>query len=273
MKIFRLIFISLLALIIMSGLALTAQAASPQQGAALYTPTAQPDGRIIYIVQPGDNCIKVSLLMGVPIETLRGLNKLDTNCTLVDGQELLIGVVAPATSTPIPPSNSTPTPTPLPGFAKVCVLLYNDMNGDAKRQAKEDANGIIPADSEPAIEGGAVSLTNVNGNYSQTQTTISGYEPICFENVPEGDYNASVAIPDGYNATTAGSTTFSAHAGETDVLAFGAQSKTQGGSTDAQPRSPILGWVGGGFLLLGVILAFFASRMRTGPNKVRLGPR
>ena len=168
------------------------------------------------VVQPGDNCTRVSILMLVPLETLRSLNNLDANCTLQDNQELLITVVNPVTATPTPinPLLLTPTVTPTPGFAEVCIILYNDLNGDAKRQEKEDANGTVPLGTEPALGGGAVSLTNVNGNYSQTQTTVGGLDPVCFKQVPEGDYNASAAVPENYNPTTALSNSFSVKAGD-----------------------------------------------------------
>ena len=71
------------------------------------------------------------------------------------------------------------------------------MNGDAIRQ-----------ETEFGIDGGAVSLTNVNGSYSQTQNTSSATDPdtgdpvrTCFSNVPGGEYTVSVAVPDNYNAT------------------------------------------------------------------------
>lgn len=120
------------------------------------TPTPGPDGRIVYIVQPGDNCFRVAALHGITVEQLRQLNsRLDENCTLVAGQELLIGVVSPATETPEiqpTPGEPTVTPTPLSGTTEVCVLLFNDANGNAMREA-----------SEPAVAGGAVSLTENNG--------------------------------------------------------------------------------------------------------------
>ncbi|KAA0271789.1 MAG: LysM domain-containing protein [Chloroflexi bacterium] len=71
------------------------------------TPTPGTDGRIIYVVQPGDNCFRVAALHGITVDQLRQLNsRLDENCTLVEGQELLIGVSAAATSTP--PADQAP---------------------------------------------------------------------------------------------------------------------------------------------------------------------
>src|SRR3972149_6741117 len=89
------------------------------------TPTAQPDGRIIYIVQAGDSCIRVSLLNGISVDQLRQLNsKLDENCTLIEGQQLLIGLagLAAGTETPGPsptPAPATVTPTPFTGTTEI----------------------------------------------------------------------------------------------------------------------------------------------------------
>ena len=57
------------------------------------TATPGPDGRILYIVKAGDNCFRVAALHTITVEQLRILNKtLDENCTLTEGQELLIGI-------------------------------------------------------------------------------------------------------------------------------------------------------------------------------------
>ncbi len=53
------LILPLLALIVLTGgLLLTMPvSASPDSQSALPTPTAQPDGRIIYIAQPGDSVV------------------------------------------------------------------------------------------------------------------------------------------------------------------------------------------------------------------------
>src|SRR5262245_31483470 len=97
------------------------------------TPTAQPDGRILYIIEAGDTCIRIALLNGITVEQLRQLNsKIDAGCTnLIAGQELLIGLVGPAAATNTPGPSPTPapptvTPTPFAGTTEICVLLFND---------------------------------------------------------------------------------------------------------------------------------------------------
>ena len=182
-------------LLLLGGLVLNVQAAAPMQGPS--TPTPGPDGRIIYIVQEGQNCTQIATLAGIPIDQLRTLNNLDENCNLIVGQKVLIGMGgpsgAPATSLPLPTATSGPiVPTPgVLGEATVCVLLYDDLNGDSLRQ-----------DTEVTIPDGAVSVTGTSGQYSKTANTISGTVPTCFEKVIQGTYNISAAAPKGYNETT-----------------------------------------------------------------------
>jgi hypothetical protein len=185
----------LLAGLVMLGL--PGQALAGNLGQSVYhTPTPLPDGRILYNVQPGDTCLRVSLLTGVSLDQLRKLNNLDLNCTIDAGQKLLIAlsVSLPPTNTPGPsptPGPIIPTVTPFHGNGEVCVAVFNDVNGDATRQ---DTEGIIPD--------AAVSLTDRLGAISKTATTAAATDPLCFQNIPEGDYNISVAVPEGYNPTT-----------------------------------------------------------------------
>lgn len=61
--------------------------ATPQQPQAFYqTPTPGADGRIIYIVKPGDTCLSISLLTGVDLNDLRLFNNLNEECLLTEGK-------------------------------------------------------------------------------------------------------------------------------------------------------------------------------------------
>lgn len=223
------------------------------------TPTPGPDGRIIYIVQPNDTLIRISLISGVSMEELRGLNNL-TDETIVVGQELLLGLGGPSvtTSTPGPsptPTAVLPTPSPQPGFGNLCILLYNDRNGDSIRQGEESS-----------IAEGAISVSNIDGSVSLTASTTRGDEAYCFEELPEDKYTVSVAVPDGYNATTESDYVITLNAGDETYLDFGAQvnSKSQsddGIIVDSGGKSPILGILGGLLLLSGIGLGVFARRM------------
>ena len=260
--------------LILFGLSLPAQAAPSTQGVQFATNTPLPDGRIMYQVQSGDTCIRVALLNSITVEQLRQLNtKLDANCSLTVGDLLLIGTGGPSVVSPTPGPSPTPlpptiTPTPFAGTTEICVLLFNDINGDGIRQL-----------TEPAIAGGAVSVTETNGKYSNTKTTVINSDPnayagTCFTDTPEGHYNISVAIPDNYNPTTTLTATLDVKAGETDDVPFGAQSKD---TTVAQPAngnsgggtSPILGILGGFLLLGGIGLGWYALRLRKPESRLR----
>jgi hypothetical protein len=134
------------------------------------------------------------------------------------------------------------------------VLVYDDVNGDALRQ-----------ETEIAIAAAAVSLTNEDGTYSQSQTTvinpdIEAYQGVCFTEVPPGTYNVSGAAPEGYNPTTRMTFNVGVTAGDTFYVNFGAQSRTAPGAKPSAGKSPILGVIGLFFLLCGVGLGVYAWR-------------
>lgn len=237
--------------------------AAPAGQILIFTPTPGPDGRIIYIVKANDTLLSISLLTGVPVDTLKSLNRLSSD-TIVEGQELLLGFAGPAevTFTPGPtptPTALLPTPTPKPGRGTLCILLFNDLNGDSMRQ-----------ETEVSLPGGQISFNNRRGDISQTAASQSGEEAQCWPDLPEGEYNISVAIPEGYNPTTISSYELALKAGDQSYLNFGAQANSQ--TLAQQPaipapegtRSPILGIVGAVLLLAGIGVAIFAGRMMRG---------
>ena len=237
------------------------------------TNTPLPDGRILYRVSAGDTCTKVQLLYGIGFETLRQLNQgINADCTnLIDGQEILVGTGGPAaapSSTPGPsptPAAAPATPTPLAGTTEICILLFDDLNGDAMRQ-----------ETEPVLLGGAISVTEITGKFSETRETAANPDPaaypgICFSDVPQGQYNIGAAIPDNYNPTMALTYTLDVRAGDRAFVDFGAQSRQsssgQGdGESSGNSTSPILGILGGLLLLGGIGLGWFALRGRKRPG-------
>ncbi len=81
--------------------------AAPQAQLTVFpTPTPGPDGKIIYIVQPNDTLWRISAITGVKIETIRDLNNLGVNDTIMPGDKLLIGFAGPVVG------GSTPGPLP-----------------------------------------------------------------------------------------------------------------------------------------------------------------
>jgi len=274
---FILFLVLIIVLLLFIGTALpasTASAAPHKQG--FVTATPGPDGRILYIVLQGDSCLQVALLHGITLPQLRQLNtRLDENCTLIAGQQLVVGLAQPEAPTAGPAPTLPPatvTSTPISGTTEVCVLLFDDMNGDALRQ-----------ETEFGVDGGAVSLTNLNGSYSKTQNTSSASDPdtlepvrTCFGDVPQGDYNISVAVPDEYNPTMLLSYTLTVKAGDRASIDFGAQSKSVTVSEPLEPqkggRSSILGIFGFLLLLGGAGLGYYAYRSGQPKSKLKGSP-
>ena len=234
--------------------------ANPDSQVVIFTPTAQPDGRIVYIVKGGDSCISIALLNNITEDQLRLLNNLDDDACLFlqVGRELVLGTVEPEatlsaayTATPILPS-----PTPFNGTGDICVLLFEDINGNTLI----DDNTV-----ELPLPGGAVSIVNRAGNVSLSETT-NDTEEICFTGLDEGEYTVSVAVPGGYNATMRNSATLSLGAGDTVRIDFGAQLSSAGEiQVEENPestRSPLLGILGGLVLVFGLGVGIYALRIQ-----------
>ena len=251
---------------------LTAQALPPAQLPQFSTPTPGADGRIVYIVREGESCLGIQLLTGVPVEQIRALNRLDESCTIYPGQELVIGVGASSsadqpTAGPAPTETpSQPTPTVPPGNASVCILLYDDINGDSMRQ-----------DTEVVIPDGAVSLTGSSGQFSEARATIAGLDPACFENVPQGSYNLSAAAPEGYYPTSQQTHLLEVLAGNIYQVSFGAQKADNiipaAGDPTNEGGSSMLGIVGGILLLIGLGLGVYSWRVFGRKPPMQQSPR
>src|SRR6266516_3861647 len=130
MKIRLTIFVcSIVLILLFLGVALPINRASAAPNAqGFMTSTPGPDGRILYTVVAGDSCLQVAYLHGITVPQLRQFNsRLDENCTLVVGQQLVVGIVSANISTagPAPTLPSpTVTATPVSGTTEVCVLLF-----------------------------------------------------------------------------------------------------------------------------------------------------
>ncbi|HEX2981885.1 MAG TPA: LysM domain-containing protein [Anaerolineaceae bacterium] len=258
MKIKAWIFITpLLATFLWLTLPLPAAAVAPPPQVTYQTPTPDLDGRIYYDVQPGDTCTQIHLLTGVDIEELRKLNNLDPACTIITSRLLLRIVELNPTNTPGPTPTNTPvlpSPTPFNGTAQICISLFDDVNGDGQRQ-----------DSETGLANGAVSITDRIGKFSQTGSTSGSVdEPLCFKDVPEGDFNISLAVPDGYNPTTILNYALTVKAGDASAIDFGAQSNSAAATPSPSEggRNPILGLAGGLLLLAGGALGVYFVRAK-----------
>ena len=273
MKIRPVVFLSVfLSYLVIFGLSIPVWAAPSSQA----TETPDSTGNIWHVIQTGDTCTSITNEYKIQPFVLRQLNpNINSDCTnLQIGQRLIVGSGGPAvaSATPGPSPTLEPptiTPTPQPGTTEICVLLFNDINGDALHQT-----------DEPIIEGGAISVTETNGKYSKTLGTAvnpdpTAYQGTCFVDVPEGTYNIGAAIPDNYNPTMSLTTTINIKAGDTAMVDFGAQARdstaTQPGNTGGSGGgpSPILGFLGGLLLLGGLGLGWYALRMREPQSKLK----
>lgn len=230
---------------------------------AIVSPTPDFDGNIYYTVQGNDTCLSISLKMGIDIDTLRELNNLDVNCSLIADTRLLLGRILTPTPTlgPSPtPTEVLPTPTPYDGNASVCIFLFDDLNGNSTVQP-----------GEIGIAGGAVNVTKRSGSESFSGLT-TGIEDLCFPEVPEGQYIISIALPNEYNPTTAMNYPIEIVAGDKVQVNFGAQKQaaleqkiyTSEQQQGSETRSPLLAIVGIGLMLLGigvtVVFGIFRNR-------------
>ncbi len=158
---------------------------------------------------------------------------------------------------------------PLVGTAEICVLLFQDDNGDGKL-----------AETELALAGGQVSVVDTLGTVAGEYTTeelppqdeedLIGY---CFTELESGDYNVSAAVPPGYNATTSLNAPVEVQPGDIKYLQFGAQPSSAllgADGPDGGGRSSLLGIIG--LVLLGAAgaLGFYASRLnKSQPRSLR----
>lgn len=251
----RWLLIGLLILVSSIVIFLAGPVSTSSQAQSFYsTPTPDAEGRVFYTVKSGDSCITVSLLNNITVEQLRVLNDLDETCMLAEGRKLLIAtVVVQPTAAAIPSATSAlPSPTPFRGNGEVCVILFNDINGNA-----------VAEDGEAAIPGGAIDISDRLGKVSLTGKTSSSIEePTCFMELPEGDYNVSLAVPDGYNPTTRMNYALKVTAGDNTKIDFGAQLNSKAVPTPVTEggRSPLLGILGVVVVLAGLGMGFYARR-------------
>jgi len=248
------------------GSALPGLAAPPAQFTPFPTPTPGPDGRIIYVVQSNDSWWRIAAIFNIDLDQLLEVNAATRDTVLVEGKEILLGFGGPSevipTLGPSPtPAPQRPTPTSQPGSGSLCVLVYNDQNGDSIRQ-----------EEEASISGAAISITDRSGQVSLTENTASGLDPTCFADLSEGEYNISVAVPDGFNPTTLLNYALAIDPGAETYLDFGAQVSSQASVVEPSQASGggtlLLGIAGGLLLLGGIALGVFAGLLTRARKKL-----
>lgn len=247
------------------------------QDAPFNTATPDANGYIYHTVRENEYCYTIAELYNTSVERIISLNNLDLDCTIFVGRTLLVAIVTatavPPTAEPVPaqptvppqeaqltqpPADFVPEPTAMLDTGKVCIILFHDVDGNGMR-----------TDGENFLYGGEVSINDRTGTVSRVSTTVAGdpdtTKPMCFEQLPPGEYNISIAVPDGFNNTTATNHAITVVSGETITIDFGAQEATpedmnmQG---EARALSPLLFILGGVILLSGLGLLFYMIRAR-----------
>ena len=223
--------------------------------AVFTTPTPGPDGKIIYIVQLGDDLWTIAALSGKSVEELMALNGIQPGDYITPGMELVLGLAGPALPTAAPEARPTitfppVTPTPVFGTGEICILLFLDVNGNARVDT-----------GETALPGGQISIAEPSGVVAGEDTTSDDPAGRCFEGLLNGDYNVSAAAPQDHNPTTSMNIPVRLAPGEIKYIEFGAQASAGlGGGGPEGTRSTVLGVIGIVLLLAAGGLAYFATR-------------
>ena len=160
---------------------------------------------------------------------------------------------AAATNVPAASAGALPTPTTSAGPSEICVLLYNDINGDGRLDANEGA-----------ITGGQLTIldTNTGAVVQADATTARDTRGHCFKDVPAGSYTIAAAPPAGYNATTEASLLLQAKAGEHYEITFGAQPRAGAAAASGKSSFSVAVTLGVVFFLLtaGIVAALILRR-------------
>jgi hypothetical protein len=157
--------------------------------------------------------------------------------------------VAAVTATPQGQASPTPAPTPTPATGQLCILAYNDRNGDLQQDTDENL-----------LAGVVFTLSDVNGP-RESYTTDGVSEPHCFTELPPGSYSISAKPPANYSVTTEKTTVVALNGGmKTDILTGARRggpvpTATQvGGASSGATGSSLLGSAGRVILIVVLVL-------------------
>lgn len=226
-------------------------------------PTATPDaaGVIYVVVQPNDSLWSVAARGGISLPELLELNDLTETAVIQPGQLLIVAIVTPApTETPVVTPTATPprptvTPTSTPPPTGVCLLAFDDVNGDGIFNRGE---GLKTAVAFTIFDAAQVVANYVTDGVS---------EPHCLLGMAPGTYQITRSVARGEILTTPGDRGIIVEVGDVVSLQFGSRlaELPAAAETAVAPAAPARTneapappnrrpwYVIGGILLLGVI--------------------
>jgi len=215
-----------------------------------HTPLAS--GEVWYTVRSGDTLVVIAFYHKTTVDGIKQLNGL-TSDSIRPGQKLLIVVVTvQPTLTPTPLMTATPSNTPelvrlptqtpravavAPGYGQLCVIAYNDANGNARN------------DSEPSLPNVRVTLSDGSKPLDGYVTTATDKQR-CFEQIAPGKYTVTVVAPAGFTPTTSSESTVQVEAGKSVTLVFGLTLVTRPDPAPTLSTTTIL------VIFLGVVVMF-----------------
>ena len=173
------------------------------------------------------------------------------------------------TETPTPTASPTPTATPTPVSATLCVSVFEDLNGNGRRE-----------EGENLVAGASISLFDSGRAQIASYTTDAVGEPYCFLSLAAGEYDLQRQNPPAYVSTNADSLVVEVAPGEVADVAFGAQfaptptatataTSTPTPTPTATPK-PVLQRVGESvYSVSGIILAGLALLITAGLHYLR----
>jgi hypothetical protein len=169
-------------------------------------------------------------------------------------------------NTPTPTITPTPTFTPTPMTGSICVLTFDDRNGNRFRDP-----------GEPLLPYAVFTLSDAH-HVVGTYSTNGLNEPYCFSTLDPSVYFISEMNPPGYESTTHDSWGISLQNGATINLEFGDRTETEPTPTATPVPQPsptpvaLLSTIGNAMydysgvivivLAIGVLIAFNAARSR-----------
>ncbi len=139
--------------------------------------------------------------------------------------------IAAVTATPQGQLPPTAAPPPTPTTGQICVLAYNDRNGDREQGTDENL-----------LAGVVFTLSDASGP-RESYTTDGVSEPHCFPDLQPGSYPVSAKPPANYSVTTEKTTVIALNGGMKTDLSFGAR---RGGPV---PTPTLVGGAAGSSLL------------------------